>query len=320
MVVFLMVVCLMVVTSLLIDVDALRTESSIMEPRHFLTASRVLIVAGKGGVGKSTVATALANLAVSVGLHTLFVEIEGKRPLSDLSPDVEFLALQPGAALSEYLDSHGLARISRRLVTSGIVDIVASTAPGIDDLLTLGKIKQLERTGEYDVIIVDGPPAGQALGLLRAPLSMKRAVVAGPVRQQADDVIEMLGDSSRCRLMLVTAPETTPVTELIDTAFELEEDLDIALAPVVVNGVDTDAELLALTDAVIDAVCAMSTNGASLWEAADYRRRRVDRHAAACELLSSKLPLRQIRLPRITGDVHVSSRLVQPLSTGIEEM
>lgn len=310
----------MIVTLLLIDADALRTESSNMEPRHFLTASRVLIVAGKGGVGKSTVATALANLAVSVGLHTLFVEIEGKRPLNDLSPDVEFLALQPGAALSEYLDSHGLSRISRRLVTSGIVDIVASTAPGIDDLLTLGKIKQLERTGNFDLIIVDGPPAGQALGLLRAPLSLKRAVVAGPVRQQADDVIEMLGDSSRCRLLLVTAPEATPVTELIDTAFELEDDLDIALAPIVVNGVDTDTELSALSETDIEASCNAAVNGAALKDAAEYRQQRIHRHASACELLSSKLPLRQVLLPRIIGDSNVSSRLVQPLTNGIEEL
>lgn len=293
-----------------------------MDTRHFLTASRVLIVAGKGGVGKSTVATTLANMAAGVGLHTLFVEIEGKRPLDGLSPDVEVLALQPGTALSEYLETHGLARISKRLVTSGIVDIVASTAPGIDDLLTLGKIKQLERSGAYDVIVVDGPPAGQALGLLRAPLSLKRAVVAGPVRQQADEVIDMLSDSSRCRLMLVTSPETTPVMELVDTAFELEEELNITLAPVVINGIDSADSLAGRFDELV----ALGASSATLHHIDDvrsalqYRHQRVERHRAARDLLASTLPLPQIRLPRIVGGSVVCTALVEPLVQQVEAL
>ena len=170
-----------------------------MDTRHFLNASRVLIVAGKGGVGKSVVAAALANAAASVGLHTLLVEIDGKNAIAGLDERVQRLAITPGAALADYFDSLGLGQVSRRLLAAGIVDLVASTAPGIDDLLILGKIKQLERAGDWDLIIVDGPPAGQAIGLLRAPLSLRQAVSGGPIHNQAIEILDMLADPERCR-------------------------------------------------------------------------------------------------------------------------
>src|SRR5437660_511024 len=75
-------------------------------------------------------------------------------------------ALSPDTALLEYLDSHGLRKISRRLTRSGTVDVVATAAPGIKDIVLLGKVKQLEQQGGADLIILDAPAAGHAVTLL----------------------------------------------------------------------------------------------------------------------------------------------------------
>lgn len=276
-----------------------------MDTRHFLSASRVLIVAGKGGVGKSTVAAALAQAATGVGLHTLLVEIEGKNPVLGLDQRVERLAITPGAALADYFDSLGLGRVSRRLLAAGIVDLVASTAPGIDDLLILGKIKQLEQTGEWDLIVVDGPPAGQAIGLLRAPLSLRQAVRGGPIHTQAIEILNMLADPARCRVMMVSTPELTPVSELIDTAFEIEDQIGVALGPVVLNGIDDES-------------LPKNGNGNSeLNEALIYRRNRQQRHELACALLTQKLPLQQLRLPRLSNSASVCLELTPTLESAI---
>jgi len=276
-----------------------------MDTRHFLSASRVLIVAGKGGVGKSTVAAALAQAATGVGLHTLLVEIEGKNPVVGLDLRVERVAITPGAALADYFDSLGLGRVSRRLLAAGIVDLVASTAPGIDDLLILGKIKQLEQTGEWDLIVVDGPPAGQAIGLLRAPLSLRQAVRGGPIHTQAIEILNMLADPARCRVMMVSTPELTPVSELIDTAFEIEDQIGVALGPVVLNGIDDES-------------LPKNGNGNSeLNEALIYRRNRQQRHELACALLTQKLPLQQLRLPRLSNSASICLELTPTLESAI---
>lgn len=276
-----------------------------MDTRHFLSASRVLIVAGKGGVGKSTVAAALAQAATGVGLHTLLVEIEGKNPVVGLDQRVERLAITPGAALADYFDSLGLGRVSRRLLAAGIVDLVASTAPGIDDLLILGKIKQLEQTGDWDLIIVDGPPAGQTIGLLRAPLSLRQAVRGGPIHTQAIEILNMLADPARCRVMMVSTPELTPVSELIDTAFEIEDQIGVALGPVVLNGIDDES------------LPKNGTSNSELNEALLYRRNRQQRHELACALLTQKLPLPQLRLPRLSNSASICLELTPTLETAI---
>ena len=101
------------------------------------------------------------------------------------------------------------------------MELVATTAPGLDDLLVLGRIKAFENERPTDVIIVDGPAAGHALDLVRAPVQLKRAIGSGPISQQADEVLTMLSDSARCKVMLVTTAAITPVTETCEAADEL---------------------------------------------------------------------------------------------------
>ena len=157
---------------------------------QFFAASRLVIVAGKGGVGKTTVTAALATAAGGAGLRVLVVEVEGKSGLGQmLGADDELgyeevvlgTGLGPGRhgrdpgphahprqALYEYLNEHGLRRLGSRLVRGGMLDVVATAAPGIDDILVLGKVKQLERGGTADLIVLDAPAAGHAITFLQS--------------------------------------------------------------------------------------------------------------------------------------------------------
>ena len=212
-------------------------------PLQSLTASRVVVVAGKGGVGKTTVTAVIARAASSAGQRVLVVELDGKPTLAELVPDLEVMSISAPDALDEYLRDNGFARIAKRLNRTGVIDMVGTAAPGIDDIVVLGKIKQLERSGDYDLIVVDGPAAGHAVTFLTSAAGLADSVRSGPVRAQADAVLELLHDPQRCQVVLVTLAETTPVNEVIETAFALEDQVGVQFGPVVVNGVDVGVEI-----------------------------------------------------------------------------
>jgi anion-transporting ArsA/GET3 family ATPase len=265
-----------------------------------LTAgASVVIVAGKGGVGKTTVTAVLARAAVVAGLRVLAVELDGKPDLAELLKgcDVEVRHLSPAAALAEYLVEHGFGRVARRLTATGVIDVVSAAAPGIDDLVVLGKIKQLERSGAFDLILVDGPAAGQAVTLLTASAGLLDAVRGGPVHAQAAEVMAMLGDPNRCRVVLVTQPEHTPVNELIETSDLVEDRAGVQLSGVVVNAVDT---FPAVPDA--DDLHGPVELVAAAVAAAEYRRTRQRDEAEQIARLAAAVPLPTEILPyRLTG-------------------
>jgi anion-transporting ArsA/GET3 family ATPase len=249
----------------------------------------LVVVAGKGGVGKTTVTAVLARAAAGSGLRVLAVELDGKPGLRSLvGDDIQVLALSAPAALAEYLEEHGLKRVAKRLATSGVIDVVSTAAPGIDDIVVLGKLKQLERVGEFDLIVVDGPAAGHAITFLMSARSLLDTVHAGPIHTQAADVREMLSDPARCQVVMVTLPETTPVNELIETAFALEERVGVQLGPVVVNGFDDGPDLDVAPDAA-----------PGLADAAAFRNARRAMHRREVERLGELLAIDQIRLPHL---------------------
>lgn len=262
-----------------------------MNPLQFLTSATVTIVAGKGGVGKTTVTAVLARAAIRNGLRVLVVELDGKPALGRLLPGVEVLQLSATAALAEYLDTHGFSRVAKRLARTGVIDVVAAAAPGIDDIVVLGKIKQLELTGDYDLIVVDGPAAGHAIPFLQSARSLMDTIRSGPVHTQAGEVAAMMTDAARCQVALVTLPETTPVNETVETAYALEDRVGIHLGPLVVNGVDQGG-LLAV---------ASAPSGSALQLAAEFRNARRAMHAAECSRMADELALPQVHLPLIAG-------------------
>jgi anion-transporting ArsA/GET3 family ATPase len=262
-----------------------------VNPLQFLTDAHVVIVAGKGGVGKTTVTAVLARAAADRGLRVLVVELDGKTALRGLvGSDVGCLALTPTAALAEYLDTHGLGRVAKRLATSGVIEVVATAAPGIDDIVVLGKIKQLEQSGNYDLIVVDGPAAGHAITFLMAPANLLKLVRSGPIHTQATDVGQLLTDPGRAQVILVTLAETTPVNEVIETAEALRNDGGLHLGPVVVNAFDGGDDL-PLERAKPDS---------ALYAAAEFRNARRDLHRRESKRLTKALEVEQIRLPLLT--------------------
>jgi len=259
-----------------------------LDPREFFAATRLAIVAGKGGVGKTTVTAVLARAANRCGLRVLVVELDGKPALATLVGEIPVLALTGAAGLAEYLESHGLRRVAKRLSNSGVIEVVATAAPGIDDIIVLGKLKQLERSGDYDLIVVDGPAAGHAITFLLSARSLLDTVRGGPIQTQATEVLELLGDPQRCQVVLVTLPETTPVNELVETAYALEERVGVQLGPIVVNGVDDGPALEIPADAP-----------EVLADAARYRNARRDVHRRALARLDADLALAQLHLPQV---------------------
>lgn len=265
-----------------------------MDVRHFFTASRILIVAGKGGTGKSTVSGALALAAARSGLRVRLIDLDGPTTSVPAHENLVRETVSPGRALSDYLDSRGFGFVSRRLASSGIVELVASTAPGIDDLLVLGKVKSIAHSPDVDLVVVDGPASGHALDMLRAPTQLKRAVPGGPIGHQADEVITMLGDAMRCRTMIVTTPAVTPVHEAVAAMNELAHDFGVALAPVVVN----------TTDETPPPLVDPSTLAPHLRDAWQWASTRAAAQASAVEELdaATELPLVVLRRHRLDGD------------------
>lgn len=217
---------------------------------------RLLIVTGKGGVGKSTVAATLAMAGAATGRKTCLVEVEGRQTFSRLfntqawdfderefRPGLWGLSIDPEASLREYLEMfYGARRLSRIVTNSSAVEFATTAAPGIKDVLLVGKVKEMERRRDpdgrfhYDLIVLDAPPTGRIVNFLRAPDATTELVNIGPIRDQAQSLIDMLLNPERTNLLLVTLLEEMPVQETVESAAALTE-LGVTLGPVIVNRV-----------------------------------------------------------------------------------
>ncbi|MGH2735070.1 MAG: ArsA family ATPase [Actinomycetota bacterium] len=233
---------------------------------------KILIVSGKGGVGKTTVAGALALVAARHDRKVCVAEVDRKGSLPklfgagevayeprELSPGVWGINIVPEHALAEYLKvQYRMNRIAKVFRTTQFVDMITTAAPGLKDILVLGKIWYLEQnrqTGDgrhdFDTIIVDAPAAGHMLSFLEAPRGLSDAVRVGPVRRQAEWLNQMLCDSKRTRVHLVTLAEEMPVAETLETSQALDERLSIAQGSLFANALYSellDDKELALLD------------------------------------------------------------------------
>src|SRR6516164_9276437 len=295
-----------------------------MDVGTFCAQSHVLVIAGKGGVGKTTMAAAVARMAADAGKTVLIVELEGKSGITaafgrrgDLGYEDEELwagtgdsgaeavrarRLTPDDALIEYLEDHGLKRVSKRLARSGLLDVVATAIPGIRDVLVLGKVKQLERAEVADLIVVDAPATGHASTFLNSARGMVDAARGGPLRTQAQDVVELLSDPARCRVILVTLPEELPVSETIESAYTLEDNAGVQLGPVIVNACDPEPEGLGRPANEVAAAAGATVAPGRLAALEEARRFRLARHAVSAEQLArlaQELPLSHLVVPAL---------------------
>jgi len=309
-----------------------------VDPVQFFSTSRLLVVAGKGGVGKTTVTAAIARAAAGQGQRVLVVELEAKSGLAamlgagtelphdevvvatGLGPsgqgEVRARLVTPAQALLDYLEEKGLRRLSNRLVRHGLLDLVATAAPGIDDILVLGKVKKLERSGEADLLVLDAPAAGHAVRFLESARGLLDAVHVGPINTQAREVLEMLSDPARCQVVLVTLPEETPVNEAVETAYALEDRVGVTLGPVVVNALYPHVEGL-------DADPGEGPEAGALRDAAAFRRARLALQDEQVARLAAALALPQLHLPFVftagVGPAEVGV-LADELLAGVAEL
>jgi anion-transporting ArsA/GET3 family ATPase len=212
---------------------------------------RLLFVTGKGGVGKSTVAAALGALAADRGKRTLVCEVDAKGNLADFfeAGDTAFtprevsaglfaMSMNTEESLKEYLSLQlkvpVLAKIGPLART---FDFVANAAPGVKEILTVGKLAWEVREGRYDLVVVDASASGHIVGQLAAPEAINELVQVGLVRDQTGWMLDILGDPEQTGVVIVSAPEEMPVQETIELADRLATETVVDLAAVVVNRV-----------------------------------------------------------------------------------
>jgi anion-transporting ArsA/GET3 family ATPase len=221
-----------------------------------LLERRLLFLSGKGGVGKSLMGAALARAACDRGRKVLLVEVEApleaaryldRPPVGDRETEVEpglfTVNLRPRGVMDEYV-RHVLKidLFARRILESPIYERFFAAAPGLKELMVLGKIMVLEeervgfsRRPRYDLIVVDAPATGHGLQFLKIPLAASKAVPVGPVGTNARRILAMLRDPERTALAIVAIPEEMAVLEAAELHRMATDDVGITTAALLLN-------------------------------------------------------------------------------------
>jgi anion-transporting ArsA/GET3 family ATPase len=282
-----------------------------------LTSSRVAIVSGKGGVGKTTIAAALAKAAAASGKRVLLLEVEGRNGIAPLfgihslgyaeqrlAENLAAESVVPDEALVEYLYLfYGIKRIGKVLAHTKATEFATNIAPGLRDILLIGKVKEAERRRAreayaFDLVVLDAPPTGRLPRFLDAPRAVADLVRAGPIRTQAQGVLDMITDPSRTQVVLVTLPEEMPAQETIESTQTMRH-MGVALGPVVVNRVASEpfsrADERALISDARAAIGAAAERAAPGTSTTTIERLAVVAHASARRTRNQRAVLGALR-------------------------
>jgi anion-transporting ArsA/GET3 family ATPase len=223
---------------------------------------KLVVLTGKGGVGKTTVSAALGLLAADRGLRTIVVEVGEQRRLPELfgvgagdgtqhaGSELELrqnlwsISIDPDQALLEWLQALGGRVSGRVLASSGTFQYFAAAAPGAKELVSMVKIWKLtegergarKHPGRYDLVILDAPATGHALGMLHSPQTFGTIARVGPIASQTEQVRKLLSDPARSAYLAVAQPTEMAVTEALELQAGLQRQLERELHAVVVNG------------------------------------------------------------------------------------
>jgi anion-transporting ATPase len=222
-----------------------------------LLERKLLVVTGKGGVGKTTIAAAIGLLAAERGLRTVVVEVGDQSRLAglfgraapeagtetQLAPRLWSLSIDPDRALMEWLQALGGRVSGRVLASSGTFQYFAAAAPGARELVSMVKIWELtrgerwqRRASGYDLVVLDAPATGHALGMLRSPHTFGAIARVGPIAGQSKQVRELLEDDALSAYIAVALGTEMAVTEALELQDGLQAQLKRTLAAVIVNG------------------------------------------------------------------------------------
>jgi anion-transporting ArsA/GET3 family ATPase len=240
-----------------------------------LFSRRLVVLTGKGGVGKSVVGAALALAARERGKRVLLVEVGapleagrllGGRPSmgheTEALPGLFTVNLDPATVMDEYVRHVvRLEMFVRRILESPIYRRFFAAAPGLKELMVLGKIMVLDEARArfshkpvWDLIVVDAPATGHGLAFLKVPLAASAAVPVGPIGHNARRVLAMLRDPARTALVVVAVPEEMAVVEAVQFHRMAQEEIGLLPSALVLNGCherrfsdEDEAEVLRLT-------------------------------------------------------------------------
>jgi anion-transporting ArsA/GET3 family ATPase len=216
----------------------------------------LLVLTGKGGVGKTTLSAALGLLAADRGLRTIVVEMGQQHRLgelfglatenpgteTELSKNLWSISIDPDRALLEWLQALGGRVSGRLLASSGTFQYFAAAAPGAKELVSMVKIWQLtsegarSKRGGYDLVVLDAPATGHALGLLGSPKTFGAIARVGPIAGHAHQITALLEDPVRSAYLAVARASEMAVTEALELQDGLRRQLGRSLDTVVVNG------------------------------------------------------------------------------------
>jgi anion-transporting ArsA/GET3 family ATPase len=219
-----------------------------------LADKRLVFVTGKGGVGKTTVAIALGIAAARRGLRTIVAELSGQARAAEtfgvappsgeevrLIEGLHAISVEMEHAMEEYLHQRA-GRIGDVLAASRAFHAFAHATPGMRELLSIGKAWELAQdrrrvrgTQPYDLVVVDAPATGHALGALRAPATFAEIARVGPIAHQGRTIDATLRDPRQTAVVAVALPEDMPVTETLALRGRLREAIGQEPAAVVVN-------------------------------------------------------------------------------------
>ena len=279
------------------------------------------------------------------------IDVEGRQAFSSIfstapwdfeerefRPNLYGLSIDPEASLTEYLSMfYGAQRITKLVARTPAVEFATQAAPGIKDVLLIGKVKEMERRRrddgqfEYDLIVVDAPPTGRIVNFLAAPDATTELVNVGPVRQQAQTVIDMLTDSSRTAVLLTTLLEEMPVTETADSIRDLTQ-LGVPLGPVLINravqpamddaalkhlaGMDREAVQRVLADLGIDDVDASTAE--ALLDTGHTHLGRLDLAERMRQRVADEIDLPSLELPFV-ADATRPEEIVTAIAATLED-
>jgi anion-transporting ArsA/GET3 family ATPase len=212
---------------------------------------RLLFVTGKGGVGKTTVSAALALLSANRGARTLACEVDAKGNLADffetprtgfsprqIRPNLFAMSMDTEASLREYLKLQlRVPAIARLGPLARAFDFVSTAAPGVREILTVGKLAYEVRERNYRLVVADASASGHIVGQLTAPGAIDKLMRVGTVHEQTGWMSDILADSSVTGLVIVTTPEEMPVNETIELVHRVRDETRVDVAAIVVNRV-----------------------------------------------------------------------------------
>jgi anion-transporting ArsA/GET3 family ATPase len=296
-----------------------------------LLDKELLIVSGKGGVGKTVVSSALALIASGQGKNVLLVKMDDQGrtaqlfksgPVTDrvtaLRENVSAINLDPTTIVADYFQRQlKIKRLVKHIVSSKLFTSWFRVSPAIKEMICLGKVQDLveetswwRRTTTWDLVIFDAPATGHGLGLLKLPQQASKLLI-GPMRRNALGVQALLQNHVSTSLVLVTLPEEMPVSETVHF-YEGAREIDMPQGCVILNGTaprrfkEGDIDGL---EGVLDGEPAQAALGALLGqppsesvkagvlEAAKTSRVRQELTERYCKVLDEKVKLPRVEIP-----------------------